>query len=551
MELEEVVQFIRPLRKIYKEYGERGKYLSAEELLNILVKEGYTSTREEAEKIIWGCNARRIIRFCRVGTKRYSLDQECFELITEEDLIESELEFLDEWYEDRVKNAEPRAYVLEEDEYIDPQNPHERKVREIYAEKNRKILTEEELIQELVKKGYTETEAKEMVRSANIEGVLQDYIERRGGDRVEYTYEIMSPDEWNLMYYRSRPPTDTRGRVLQTEGAADGVRYLDIKNIFRERLEKTGRASMGHGQLVEEIMKRCGVDRNLAEEAVSDALLERKILPVSWEKMPKEQEGYWWFGVSVMSPANLGDEPEFKDLREIFRGAEKEGKKVLTREELMERMVERFDLSPDEFPEGFMEDAESLFKIERVVEDGKTVYRWVEKVDEREGKFLKQNVSWVMKNIQRLLQSRLNLKLNRVPSEDPDELPDFEVEDSEGRLGFCSIVLKPVDDDPEATLVGVTLEQCVWVNLDVDEEEFFEADEPEDLLEFVEDRERVGEALKKLEDMGFKFGILYCDDVLECGAVTARFWNYYQTDELEKLVEHIKTIMEMQREFKA
>lgn len=389
MELDEIVKFMIPMRKIYKEYGEEGKYLSEEELINILIREGYANTREKAESIIRGCEARSIILICYRNSERYTFDQRCFKLLTEDDLIESEEESLEELYEHRRK-WEVKKYVLREDEYIDPNNSHERRVREIYAEKNKKILTEEELTQELIKKGYREEEAKNMLnKGTSIKGVLTSHLQRVDGRKV-WTYEIMSPCEWDYEYYISRLRRGEDGeREGVSESAAGGVRYLDIKNVFREHLEKTGKASMRHDRLVEEIMRRCEVKRSVAEEAISYALLEHKIRYVSFEKVPREQEEYWWFGTSVMVPASIEDDVEFKELREIFQTAEKEGKKALRREELIDRMVDRFCSSSHTFTESILDDAESLFKIEKAVEDGKTVYRWIEKVKAGEEKFLR------------------------------------------------------------------------------------------------------------------------------------------------------------------
>lgn len=146
----------------YKEDYIIQKLLYHSELAKHIANEGYT--QEQTKNIIHECKERGIIDKTVTGPDHpypKNTPEDLYLMTNEEHWVEKEHEHLGYIVIEEIMKSEVKDYVLEYQ--FDWEDKDEEKLREIYAEQNEKELSKEQLINGLMRKGYTEKEAEKLI----------------------------------------------------------------------------------------------------------------------------------------------------------------------------------------------------------------------------------------------------------------------------------------------------------------------------------------------------------------------------------------------------
>jgi len=185
---------------------------------------------------------------------------------------------------------------------------NEEKLREVYAEYNKKELTREELVEGLLRKGYTRGEIEEILKKYTTIEVPEE--ERKKWDeasklfrRPEYKplkhhkskriarktngdiivedipncYEIMQIEEWKLKEYEDLNYLRQSARYIY---GTRKVPFRAIRKIFRDA-ENQGKRTLKRNELIRRIVEECNTTEEEAKIATHGAELTFKIRTVT------------------------------------------------------------------------------------------------------------------------------------------------------------------------------------------------------------------------------------------------------------------------------
>ncbi|MHA1210652.1 MAG: hypothetical protein ACTSRF_15725 [Candidatus Freyarchaeota archaeon] len=298
---------------------------------------------------------------------------------------------------------------------------NEEKLREVYAEYNKKELTREELVEGLLRKGYTKGEIEEILKKYTTIEVPEE--ERKKWDeasklfrRPEYKplkhhkskriarktngdiivedipncYEIMQIEEWKLKEYEDLNYLRQSARYIY---GTRKVPFRAIRKIFRDA-ENQGKRTLKRNELIRRIVEECNTTEEEAKIATHGAELTFKIRTVTpalrkiWRLGPfKGEVEYYWSGTTSEYPPFTLQDRVFNPIIETLGEAEKEGRKELTHEELLQKAYKHYQeyrkshrsvplkTITREFIETILEDAEELLLIIRTKENHETKYK--------------------------------------------------------------------------------------------------------------------------------------------------------------------------------
>lgn len=380
------------------------KLLYRHELREYIMKEGYT--REQAEKIISESVVREILDGAGIDLRPKTQEKDQYVMANEEHFVEDELEHLRYTVCEEIMETEVKDYVLESKFHRNDKD--EEKLREIYAEHNKKELTREQLVKELMKKGYNPEEAEQLLnRYTTIETKEEDKkswdeadklfkrpeykplkhyenkrIVKRKNDDIIVTdipdcYEIMQIEEWELHEYAELNRLRSNRRYIY---GTKKVPFRIIRKILREA-EKQGRKTLIYSQLKQRIIEECKATEEEAKTAIYGAEITFKIRAMDptlrkiWNLEPIEEVEYYWTGTTSGYPPFTLQDNVFNPIKQTLTEAEKEGKEGLTREELVEKAFEPYQkykysyrsvpirAVTREFIEERIEDAEEILLI--------------------------------------------------------------------------------------------------------------------------------------------------------------------------------------------
>ena len=395
----------------YEEEEVIRKELTRGNLKNLLIDKGYTE--EEAKEIIRECWLRNILTIMGIGSSPSQEENICL-MINEEHLVKDIVKSFEYEVYEMVKDVgeEIKDYIV--DAVFDENDEDEIKLREVYAEQNKKELSKTELIQQLQEKGYTNEEAEQLIQK-----YTNEEVEKTGRWNVEYLfrkpeykplnhhkkiksklnmqseelivskisedyYEITIKEEWQLKEYYEILHLRGRDTIFGT----DKVPFIIIKRIFQKAWGQ-GKKAHTHKELKHKIMEECGVTGEEAEIAIYVAFRTFKITELNqalekiWKMEHTNELKYFWSGTTNEYPPYTTQDRIFNPIKEIFKEAKKHGKETLTHEELVQEVLKtyrnlqkkhEFDQTRKvnkELAETLIEDAESLLLIETKDQKGR------------------------------------------------------------------------------------------------------------------------------------------------------------------------------------
>ncbi|MEX2704050.1 MAG: hypothetical protein Q6352_002130 [Candidatus Freyrarchaeum guaymaensis] len=401
------------------------RLLYRHELREQIMRKGYT--REQAEKMISECWLRGIIDEVSTDPRPCKNDRDRFIMANEEYWVEREGDFLLNYVFDDIRNSEVRKYVL--DYPLHEDDVHEKRIREVYHEHNQKVLSRKTLIRGLLRKGYTWKQAKNLIEKYTaFETSEEEKKNRDEADRIfkrpeykplkhhklyrifkstgrkkgppgfeeeEFTYteipdsfEMMQREEWELEE-NGEVKLPWNKQETHPRNQKDSIQK-NQKNLEGSR--KKGRKTLTKKELKQKIIAECNATEEEAEKAIHAAEATFKIRAVTpalqeiWNLEPYEGVEYYWSGTTLEYPPFTLQDRIFNPIKRILTEAEKEGKKWLTRGELVEKAYEYFKehkfgyrATPrtitKEFVEDLIEDAEELLLITSKQHNGKVLYQ--------------------------------------------------------------------------------------------------------------------------------------------------------------------------------
>lgn len=395
------------------------KCMRHKELIERIIERGYKV--EQAEEIILECCIRGVMDLVSLDLESpVNRDNDEYVMVNEEHWVESEVERLGYRVFEEFMKAEVREYVAE---YPFFEDEDEVKLREVYAERNLKELSKDELVRGLVGKGFTEREAEGLIEKYTTIEISEDekknwsiaeklfmrpeykplkYHEKKGdvkrilkGNREDFVkeitdcYEIMQIEEWLLKEYEELSLLRRYGESIF---GTEKVPFRSIRKILWES-EKRGRM-LTHSELKQRIVEECKVTDRDAEIAIYGAFRTFKIRK---ENSPREtrnqkpvrERGYYWSGTSCKYPPLTLQDKILNPIKNVFREAQEQGKEALTFEELTERAFKAYKKYKEErrgitytktisreYVEMMIKEAEELLLITPEEEQsGKTIYR--------------------------------------------------------------------------------------------------------------------------------------------------------------------------------
>ncbi|MGQ9720342.1 MAG: hypothetical protein ACUVXA_03360 [Candidatus Jordarchaeum sp.] len=325
---------------------------SREELKQKLKEAGYTD--EEAEKILTEHVEEVIIPyFEEIEHIRSNNTTTTSYLITSEDkLVKYHYDKLEPKVERRWE-MEPRDYVPQD--MVDETDETEHKIREIYATRNVEQIRETEFLQEMKKRGYSESEIQELIKKYIKKHILDTGVDVEKIPAYRY--------EWGLAYNHLNIEPEGLEKVIKELYNEAKTDHLETTELI-ERLTKKKYTK----DQAEQIIKKLEQEKCLSYSPIE---MEQKVYVIThpdiwrYEEYQKYLQMKYCEGIyqEGIRETNATWNIKFKDIKELLQQAEKNGQKYVKHTELVKKLAEKCKTTEEE-AEIAVETAELYFKIE-------------------------------------------------------------------------------------------------------------------------------------------------------------------------------------------
>lgn len=351
MDIEQARKVIRELFMKHSLEGEGGMWIDykKEEIVELLIENGFTEENarkildEHEDEIMLPYFRSRILLEPTEGADYTQIP--IYEMMDECDLAECYLTVISKQVSDRY-NENPEKFIMEG--IFDETDETEKLIRRICADDKKDYITKHKLTHQLMSRGnHTREEA---------EKIIKEYQERK---ILSYGAKYANVKQYRLKKRNLvSPVVDAFQKTVKYSGDEDPI-WVDEDLLFctlnQMKPETDAKTLVEKNSENLETRTTNDIREGYEINNLEDLLLDWADDCIDAQNLMKEEEKEEGSKYAIWHI-------EFRDIREIFKEAFRQGKKTLTYKEVINKVAEKFELNQKESDEVFWATL-STFKI--------------------------------------------------------------------------------------------------------------------------------------------------------------------------------------------